>query len=351
MVNGLGLGNSTRCHAVIQKLHSEGATISVSTSGNGLWYFKGRPEIENLTELKALTYGATQGKISISKTILSLPRALATLKHNSRILMQALEESLPDVVVSDSEYSFHPFKKLGIPMVSLNNSDVVVQSFRQFSLKPPEIFTQFYTIEQADFFYHKWVPDKVLSPTLMPLLPGIHKNFQRISPIVRKDCIPNAYTKKITKVAIMLSGSAFGSPVQIKDSPIDFEIDILGRDAPRDMPKIENIRYHSRVKDSVKILSSADVVVINGGFSAISEAFIMKKPVIVIPVPRHAEQWVNGKTIENFGVGLMASETNFEATMFEVIQRIDSFREAYTKIPNLNDGAKQASEEILRLVR
>ena len=77
----------------------------------------------------------------------------------------------------------------------------------------------------------------------------------------------------------------------------------------------------------------------------------MKKPVIVIPVPRHAEQWVNGKTIETLGVGLMASETNFEATMFEVIQRLDAYREAYAKIPNLYNGAKQASKEILRLVK
>ena len=40
LVNGLGLGNSTRCHAVMQRLIEHGAEIQVVTSGNGLWYFQ-----------------------------------------------------------------------------------------------------------------------------------------------------------------------------------------------------------------------------------------------------------------------------------------------------------------------
>ena len=65
LVNGLGLGNSTRCHAIIQRLQEEGAHVEVVTSGNGLWYFEGRPEVSVLHEIESLYYGKKKGKLSI----------------------------------------------------------------------------------------------------------------------------------------------------------------------------------------------------------------------------------------------------------------------------------------------
>ena len=76
LVNGLGLGNSTRCHAIIERLIEKGAEVAVATSGNGLWYFRRKQakkkvfrDIEN--QLIA-TYGRrvkkltkTQGRILI----------------------------------------------------------------------------------------------------------------------------------------------------------------------------------------------------------------------------------------------------------------------------------------------
>ncbi|MBT4002254.1 MAG: hypothetical protein HOF10_02945, partial [Chloroflexi bacterium] len=118
IVNGLGLGNSTRCHSVIQSLHERKAKISIATSGNGLWYFEGKSEIDGLTELKSLHYGSSKGKISIGRTILSIPSILSVLKSNTRKLLQVLEEERPDVVVTDSEYTFRPIRRLGIPIVA-----------------------------------------------------------------------------------------------------------------------------------------------------------------------------------------------------------------------------------------
>ena len=37
LVNGLGLGNATRCHAIMQKLGEAGVGCEVATSGSGLW--------------------------------------------------------------------------------------------------------------------------------------------------------------------------------------------------------------------------------------------------------------------------------------------------------------------------
>jgi uncharacterized protein (TIGR00661 family) len=97
------------------------------------------------------------------------------------------------------------------------------------------------------------------------------------------------------------------------------------------------------------LVRQADLLVVNGGFSAVSEALALKKPMVVIPVPRHAEQWVNGRTIQDLGVGLIGSEETLEDTMVEALDCIGSLRNAYGALPAATNGAAQASELILEL--
>ena len=77
---------------------------------------------------------------------------------------------------------------------------------------------------------------------------------------------------------------------------------------------------------------------------------MMKKPIVVIPVPRHAEQWINGRTIEKLGVGIMATEPTLESAMYGAINHLECFKRAYNKLPYLENGSKEAAEQILRLV-
>jgi len=47
LINGLGLGNSTRCEAVMEHLAEAGFRIHVLTSGNGLAFFRDKPLVES----------------------------------------------------------------------------------------------------------------------------------------------------------------------------------------------------------------------------------------------------------------------------------------------------------------
>ena len=60
--------------------------------------------------------------------------------------------------------------------------------------------------------------------------------------------------------------------------------------------------------DNADLLARADALVINAGYSAVSEAFVLRKPVFVVPVPGHAEQFVNACLVKDLGLGFMAVE-------------------------------------------
>ena len=204
-------------------------------------------------------------------------------------------------------------------------------------------------VEALDYIFHRIIPDRVISPTLDPSLISKNGKFARIAPIARKQYKSELITGRVKKIVIMLSGSVFGSPVEITGENYSFQIDIVGRAAPAEYVTKKYVRYHNKVKDNSSLLLDADLMIVNGGFSAISEAFCMRKPMVVIPVPKHAEQWVNAKTVEKLGIGSISSEQNLEQAMNLAIDRIDEFRAAYRSIGDIGNGADQAASEILSM--
>ncbi len=349
LVNGLGLGNSTRCHAIVQRLQERGADVAIITSGNGKWYFEGRQDAGKIHAIEAFYYASHNGRISIPRTLLSIGDFRRIGKRNAKVVDTVLDTFKPDVAVIDSVYTTGPMKRRGIPVAALNNADVVHLSYRRFKDRPRSIRMQFYAIEEMDYLFHRARVDLVLSPNLDDTLPEVGGNVRRIGPIVRRGYDALVGEGPVKRVLVMLSGSRFGTPVAIQESRFPFHIDIVGREAPKDISLPPNIVYHGRVRDNAHIVRSADLLLVNGGFSAVSEAFALRKPMVVLPVPNHAEQWVNGRTIEKLGVGFMAGETDIERAMLRAVERIGDLRAAYARLPALRDGAAEAADHILTL--
>ncbi len=349
LVNGLGLGNSTRCHAVIQRLGERGAEVATITSGNGKWYFDGRHDAGQIHGIEAFYYASHNGRISIPRTLLSVGDFRRIAKRNAAAIDTVLDTFRPDVAVLDSVYTTAPMKKRGIPIAALNNADVVHLSYRRFSDRPRSIRMQFYAIEEMDYLFHRKQVDLVVSPNLDDTLPEVGGNVRRVGPIVRRGYETMDGAGPVKRVLVMLSGSRFGTPVALKDSRFPFHIDVVGREAPKDVELPPSIVFHGRLRDNADIVRAADLVLVNGGFSAVSEAFALRKPMVVLPIPNHAEQWVNGRTIEKLGVGFMAGEDEIEVAMLKAIERIDDLRGAYDRLPPTRDGAGEAADLIIAL--
>src|SRR2546421_12970587 len=117
IVNGLGMGNSTRCFAIMVHLHDRGASIHVLTSGNGLEFFQDKKQVTSLSPMASFYYAVSHGRISAWHTGASL-RVLA---HHAREKTAQLEKILsvvrPAVAVIGSEYTFGPPRQRPLPVV------------------------------------------------------------------------------------------------------------------------------------------------------------------------------------------------------------------------------------------
>jgi UDP:flavonoid glycosyltransferase YjiC (YdhE family) len=348
LVNGLGLGNATRCHAIIQHLAARDVEIEVVTSDNGLWFFADKAEVTRVTPIPSLHYGADHGHISILRTLGQGRRIWSVLREAEAILSDVIARFRPHAVVSDSVYAVGPVWRARLPLVALNNADMVVRGMVRFEKRPATILPQFLLVELGDYLFHRVTPDLVISPRLDPADRSEGRRLRRVGPIVRRECRAEPRSERPPAgVAIMLSGSVFGSPVTLRRRHDGVRIDVIGRPAPDHLEAVDGVTYHGKMRDSLDLIRQADLLVVNGGFSAVSEALVLRKPMVVIPVPRHAEQWVNGATIRRLGVGLTAAENRLEDAMEEALGGIERLRAAYRAMPPLADGAAEAAEAVL----
>ncbi len=351
LVNGLGLGNSIRCYSIIQRLRKFNTDISIVCSGNSAWFFKDKIHAENFFEIDQIQYGRKGNNLSIYNTLLLTKKNLKIIKENVIKISNIINNLKPNIIVTDSVYLQKKIKKFQIPIIAVNNSDFTKNLFFNFKNKPLSIHAQFYFIEYLDYLYHQYFPDLVISPTLFEkydqsILKTKNLKIIRVGPIFREDFKNVEQKKDKPNCLFMLSGSVFNTKVNFKNINNKIIINVINKNLDFSV-KQNNVNYYTQVKNNINLISNAHFGVINAGFSAISELFFLRKPMVLIPIANHAEQWTNARHIESNNIGIIANENNYEIKMLEMIENIDFYENNYKKTILNNDGALDASELIV----
>jgi len=331
----------------MQKLAEMGYTVHVLTSGNGLAYFQGQECVQSLTATESLFYSARKGKISGWATLNSLFSLLAVARDKRARLETLLDEINPDFAVVDSEYALSPLRRRGIPIIALNTSETVVTQYLKHRREAKGVRSHFWFVEFADYFFHKHYCDLVLSP--FPLrTPTRHARFRRIGLIARQAVLDRAAPaapvdfpspRQVRSMVFMLSGSIHASRIPFEKYNLPFKVEVVGRSGECS----SQVTYHGRQMDNNELLASADAMVINAGYSAVSEAFVLRKPVFVVPVPGHAEQFVNACLVRELGLGFVATETDVLDQLLKMYER-DRWGELKPQPPFFEiDGAREAA--------
>lgn len=141
----------------------------------------------------------------------------------------------------------------------------------------------------------------------------------------------------------MLSGSVHASRISFEQHDFPFQIDVVGRAGE----SRRNLTFHGRHMNNVALLADADALVINGGYSALSEAFALRKRTFVIPVPGHAEQFVNACLARDLGLGFIATE-NDVLDQLRDMHRQDRWLDLKPLPDSLETGGAREAAEAIR---
>ena len=354
IINGLGMGNSTRCHAIIEHLIERGVRIHVLTSGNGLVYFSGVKGIASLTPMESFFYSGKNGGVSGWRTFASLHSLCGRAASKKRQLNELLERLHIDVAVTDSEYITSPLRRRKIPVIGLNNADVVVSQYLKCPHPPRDIRSHFWFVEYTDYLFHRFFCDWVISPSAVPGAVR-HPRIRRVGLIVRQAMLnaipakpaPQPLPADMKRMVFLLSGSIFASKIALGDGRFPFAVDVIGRDGKN----VGNVTFRGRLMDNISFLQEADALVVNGGFSAISEAMALGKPTFVIPVPGHAEQYVNARVVAEMGYGYVVREDEVVGKIKQLCQ-VNRWEGMKPRAPIMGiQGAREAADIIVDVIR
>lgn len=126
MMNGLGMGNSTRRHSNILGRNSEVYDVDNLTCSNEVRYFQRTDQDRVVDDFERLAY-AKSGDLSNPGSILALPTLMVRYAGNVPKLRKKVRGGAYSGLVIDSDYSAVFVKWLaGNPSISLNNADIML---------------------------------------------------------------------------------------------------------------------------------------------------------------------------------------------------------------------------------
>ncbi len=291
IVNGLGLGNSTRCQALIEQLHKDGSVVDIITSGNGLMFFEKQKLHRHLISQNPLHYGERFGWKTAFDVV---TKNLQHLKANAKLQQDWMKREGYQQIWIDSDYSYLFWSTISSKITLINHAYFTILNFWQ--LPSPLLFSCFghFIVELFDFLLSLYRSHEVLCPDYFPRQDQMLMGKVRLTSSLVRNMKPAERSEK--KVVISLSGYSLPENMdliaricQLVTSPI-----VVLKNARDVLPQLPpHVEVREKKFNDHDYLFEASALITNAGYSTLSEAIALNIPLILAPIPAHAEQQVN----------------------------------------------------------
>jgi uncharacterized protein (TIGR00661 family) len=294
-VFGEGFGHSTRSEVVIEDLLKKHQVLITGFNKSYIYLKKRFPEITHKIEGPMFVY--EKNEVSVPKTIKQFLDLFPNQsKKNLLHCFNLIKKFNPDLIISDFEPTAHYLAYfLGIPIISLNNMSVLAKC--KLKIKQEDYLDFISALSVINLFTPRSDFDLLLSFKELPIK---GKNVLLFKPILRKEILKTKLKDKNFILIYQTSKANFDFLIsELKQIRQNFVV--YGADQER---KDNNIIFRKFSKTRfITDLSECKAVMMTGGFSTMSEALYLKKPMLIIPAKNQYEQKFNGLTIEEMRIG------------------------------------------------
>lgn len=336
------MGNFTRMSAVLRELQSL-YPVDVSVVAQGHSYGLAASRYTTF-RLEDAVYG--KGPFSGWGIVLRNLSFPCVLRRNRLRCAEILDEVKPCLVIADSDFfCLSPAKERGIPIVSINSSAATLKLYREFGLSSSNAFFSYHFIEKID----RHLQRKYAGAVVCPVLRDVALNEPRthvVHPIVRESFLRPPHREPsppAVDLAVLLGGSGIGQG-SIDLSGFRGSTVVLGRgNGLKAPPGAEVIQFEEDPSDRLR---RARVLMVQGGFNSVSEVVALRKPAVIIPIRRHAEQMVNARCAESMGFAKVGFGPDAASLAEEILNDIDRYEKVCASSGIPCTGAAEAARLI-----
>ncbi len=324
---GEGMGHAIRSSVIIDRIKDK-YDVYIFSSDRAYKYLN--EKFDNVYKIGGFNTVYINNKVSNTKTLINaLKRNPLNIKEGYEELYKKARKLSPDVIVTDFEiYATMVSKLLSIPLISLDNIHMITQTAIDYPpkhqgemLKAKGVIKS-YVIKPkihilTSFFYPKIKPKKraVLYP------PVIREDILKLKPTIENHIIVYQTSKESVKLV-----------EQLKSLNEKFIVYGFNKDEVD-----ENLTYKLfNENEFYNDLASAKAVICNGGFTFISEAISLKKPIYSVPAIGNFEQTLNGFYVQKLGYGEYHEEMS-PKKVEKFLKRLPKYQEKLAKVKKTNN--------------
>ncbi len=329
-VNGEGMGHATRSEVVIGAL-MKNHDVRVVTSGAALRHLSDRlPRVE---EVFGYTFAMGEGQIRRWQTVLLNVRlARHEMPDTLRHWISLVDDWKPHVVISDFEPLSGMYARwTRTPLLAVDNINMIDRCRHDREIIGSE--REDYVIARA--VTRSMVPhafEYFVTTFFQP--PLLRTRTTLVPPIVRPE--------------IARAESEYGDHLVVYSSGEKRLLDALHssgakclvygmRGGPDEVTTDGNLEFRPPSNEGfVEALRTSRGVIAGGGFSLLSEAVYLGKPVLSVPLRGQFEQLMNARYLARLGYGVCAPRVT-EDTLSDFLGRLPEFEEklaAYEQVGN-----------------
>ena len=328
-VCGEGMGHAIRSSVIINRI-KEKYDIYVFSHDRAYEYLN--EKFDHVYRIGGFNTVYINNKVDNTKTLLSaIHRNPTNIKVGYQELYKKARALSPDVIVTDFEiYATMVSKLLQIPLISLDNIHMITQTKIDY---PPHHQTEMlkakgvikgYVVRpkyhiMTSFFFPKVKPGK--NAVIYP--PVIREEIYNLKPTIENHIVVYQTSKESVKLV-----------KRLKSLDENFIVYGFNKDKTD-----ENLTYKLFNEDEFyDDLASAKAVVCNGGFTFITEAITLKKPIYSVPAIGNFEQTLNGFYVQKLGYGEY-HENMSPQKLKRFLKKLDKYQNKLNKVKRYNNDA------------
>lgn len=328
-VCGEGMGHAIRSGVIIDKIKDK-YDIYIFSSDRAYEYLNSK--FENVFEIGGFNTVYINNKVNNLKTLSNaLKRNPTNMKLGYDTLYKKARNLRPDVIVTDFEiYATMISKMLNIPLISLDNIHMITQAKIHYPenkriemLKAKGVIKTYVVKPKIHILTSFFYPPVRSKKNAVIYPPVIREDILKLEPTDGDHIIVYQTSKESVKLVRRLKS--------LKDEKfIIYGFNINKQDG--------NLTYKEFNEDVFyDDLASAKAVITNGGFTFISEAISLKKPIYSVPALGNFEQTLNGYYVERLGYGEYHEKMSAKRVK-NFLNRLSKYKKNLSKVKKTNNN-------------
>jgi len=315
-VVGEGMGHAMRSRVVLEHLTASGHAVEIVASGRARDYLAARfRDVHGIAGFHLVT---EENRVRLGKTLWSnVLEGVRGLPRNIATYFELIDRAPPDVVISDFEsWSYLYARRRRLPVISIDNMQLINRCEH-----PPDVLAGHrLDFEVARAFVKGKLPycRHYLITTFVR--PRVRKERTSLHPpILRPEILAARPTNG--EHLLVYQTKAGNDALAAALARLGLECRVYGM--RRDAAVEGNVHFrpfdeHTFIED----LAAARGVVASAGFTLMSEAIYLRKPMLAVPLAGQFEQALNAAYLARAGYGRAAARVDDPAVLREFVDAI-----------------------------